>query len=112
MYSIVVKGKFDAAHSLPGVETCERLHGHTFQVETRISSLHLNNQDMVVDFRVIKECWKKYDHQSLNDFFDMPTAECLSRKMYDDLAMQGIPVVYVRVWESQDCYVEYWERMV
>jgi len=110
MYSLTVKGKFDAAHHLPGYEgDCSRVHGHTWRVEVKVSSEVLNNQYMVMDFRNIKDAWKMFDHQDLNYFFYMPTAEALANKIYKELKMLSVIVNYVKVWESPDCCAEYSE---
>ena len=108
MYSITVSGHFDAAHRLPGVEICERLHGHSFQVECKVSSETLNDQGMVIDFRKIKGVWKQYDHRYLNDVFEMPTAENIAMEIFHQVKMAVAPalVEYVRVWESPDAYAE------
>ena len=108
-YAIVVRGGFNAAHHLPGVEICERIHGHSFQVEARVESDDLNEQFMVKDFRDLKATWNKYDHQDLNDFFPMPTAEVLARAIFDDIRYNRTSqkIVYVRVWESETAYAEY-----
>ena len=110
MYSLTVKGKFDAAHHLPGYDgDCARVHGHTWRVEVKVSSEVLNDQYMVMDFRDIKNTWKMFDHQDLNDFFYMPTAEALVNKIYKELKMLSVTVNYVKVWESPDCCAEYSE---
>lgn len=111
-YSIVVKGHFDAAHRLPGVKVCERLHGHSFLVECKVSSTHLNFQDMVCDFQTIKGCWNQFDHQYLNEIapFTMshlPTAENIAAAIFNQINLVvDITVDYVRVWESPDAYAE------
>ena len=111
MYKVSVTGHFDAAHQLPGVEICERLHGHTWRVKVDITGSNLNDQKMLVDFRDIKQSWKRFDHQFLNDFFEMPTAECIAEETYRYLKAI-LPLDYkikVKVWESPDCGVEYHE---
>ena len=113
MYRVVVSDHFDAAHHLPGVDVCCRPHGHTFRVEACVCTSVLNPQGMVVDFRAIKQAWNKYDHDDLNDFFDMPTAENLCKMIFDDITriveLTGrlIWVEWVKIWESPDAYCEF-----
>jgi len=113
MYRVVVSDHFDAAHHLPGVDVCCRPHGHSWRIEACVSSPGLNDQRMVVDFRDIKACWRKYDHQDLNDFIDMPTAEELCRILWNDIdaaakmSNQGACIEWVKIWESPDAYCEY-----
>lgn len=109
MYKVVVKGHFSAAHKLPGVLVCEQLHGHTFQVEVSVSSLVLDDQSMVTDFRHLKDAWNRFDHQCLNDFLGMPTAEVIAAFLYNEIQAKLVRqhIEYVRVWESQDAYAEY-----
>ena len=109
MYHLVVSGSFCAAHKLPGyLGDCATLHGHTFQVEVKVKSEFLNDMDMVVDFKLIKDCWRIWDHKYLNDFFDMPTAENLAADLYASIMklVPGATVEYVRIWESENCYAE------
>ena len=109
MYRIIIADHFDAAHRLPGVEVCQYLHGHTWKVVVVVESDKLNDKGMVVDFREIKKAWKEFDHNDLNKFFEMPTAENIAEYIYDDLQARAILVVSVTVWESPNSCVEYFE---
>ena len=106
MYRISIRDSFDAAHRLPGVEACQNLHGHTWNVEAVVESNKLN-EGMVVDFREIKKAWKHFDHNDLNKFFEMPTAENIAEYIYDYLRARAISVKSVKVWESLNACVEY-----
>lgn len=56
-----------AAHHLPGYPgDCARPHGHNWTFEATIGAEALD-QDMVVDFAVVKAVFKALDHTSLND---------------------------------------------
>jgi len=108
VYSLVVTGHFDAAHHLPGHKgPCANIHGHSFQVEIKVSGKDLNGMGMLVDFQDIKAAWKRYDHQDLNNFFIMPTAEHIAAAIFKELNTYDHKVKYVRIWESSDCYAEY-----
>ncbi len=118
MYTLMLKGTFDAAHKLPGVEICENLHGHTWHYKIEVKSVYLNDKSMVIDFREIKNYIKEnYDHKFLNEKIGMPTAENIAARIYTDL--QDIffkqltnpsmkPVVNsVEIWESENSGVIY-----
>ena len=109
MYTLQVKGHSDAAHYLSDIPVCENLHGHRWEVEVVVCSEKLNEKGMVVDFRGIKESWKRFDHHCLNDFFEMPTAEKIVEDIHDCLRniISPATVVEVTVWESPDCGVTY-----
>jgi 6-pyruvoyltetrahydropterin/6-carboxytetrahydropterin synthase len=48
--------KFDAAHRLYSYQgLCNHIHGHTYVAEITISAEALNSQEMVVDFKEIKQ---------------------------------------------------------
>lgn len=118
-YDLTVKDHFDAAHHLydyPG--ECRNLHGHTWDVEVTVRSPHLNDIDIVYDFKHIKRdlaaVLGQYDHKLINEVapFDKisPTAENLSRVIYEQLVgtvHASVEVVEVAVWESPIARVAY-----
>ena len=109
MYYLVVKDKFDAAHHLPGYDgPCANIHGHSWKVEVEVLGNKLQSNGMLIDFQDIKAVWRIYDHRNLNDYFDMPTAENIAKEIFKVLSTLT-PVVYVRIWESDNCYAEYAE---
>ena len=113
MYSVVVTDTIAIAHRLPGIPTCERLHGHNLTFEIKVSSEFLNDKGMVVNFQDIKSVIRSLDHQYLNDLLsmEMPTAENIAKWIYDRLSKITSPALvdYVKVWESDKAFVEYWE---
>jgi len=55
------------------------LHGHNWRVTVEIESAKLDKNDMVLDFTVIKDVVKSYDHKHVNDLIDgNPTAELMA----------------------------------
>ena len=101
---VYVKRKFGAAHRLPSHPgKCNRLHGHTWTVESWSQGTPDQVTGMVVDFGDVKQVIDDLgDHQSLNDTLHDPTAENLALYL-----LKRIPLcVRVRVWESEDTYVE------
>ena len=89
LYLLSAEATFSAAHKLPGVDVCDRLHGHDWRVRltVRVDESHLGDDAMAIDFRVIekitKESVAEFDHRYLNDleqFEDQPpTAERLAQ---------------------------------
>lgn len=72
--------EFDAAHHLTKYYgKCERVHGHTYKLLVTVSG-ELSNNDMLIDFIILKRVVKKQvldylDHHDLNTLFDNPTTE-------------------------------------
>ena len=111
MWELGIEGSFDAAHHLPGYPgACAKVHGHRFKVKVMFRKKKLNNMGMVIDFQEIKSTWKKYDHQDLNDFFEMPTAENIAYAIWDDIVdiAKTVKDIEVTVWESENSYAKYY----
>lgn len=116
-FIIRVRDKFSAAHKLLGYPgDCGNLHGHTFHVEVRLEYWELDEMNMAIDFRCIKNALKplisELDHSFLNDILPdcaHPTAEYLARWLYNQIEFSGYPVDSVMVWESETAGVEYRE---
>src|SRR5882724_5520947 len=76
---------FSAAHTLPGIEMCERMHGHNWRVRltVRVDEGALDQVGMGVDFRVVEKIVRDvvadFEHRYLNDLEPfrkvLPTAE-------------------------------------
>jgi len=107
-----VRDKFPAAHFLKGYEgKCEKVHGHTFQVEVQIEVRDLDKTGIGIDFTEIKKTLAGVlpDHTLLNDVYDFnPSAENLARHFYGRLK-EVYPVKEVTVWESEDASATYSE---
>lgn len=110
------KCTFDAAHHLPGYPgKCKNLHGHTFFVEVSVMGDKNQETGMVVDFKDLSDFLKNnvveaFDHNELNKFFRMPTAENIAQfilaKLYFWCANKNIDPYSVKVWETPDSCVE------
>lgn len=77
-----------AAHSLPALppeHQCHRVHGHNYTVEITLSAQRLDNFGMVLDYNILSQLVKKFDHQNLNDFFEPTTAENFCNVLWDTL---------------------------
>jgi 6-pyruvoyltetrahydropterin/6-carboxytetrahydropterin synthase len=107
-----VRDKFQAAHYLKEYRgKCERLHGHTFQVEVQIHVHDLDSTGIGIDFTELKQKLANIlpDHVLLNDVYDFnPSAENLSRQFFLELKKE-FPVKSVTVWESEDASATYSE---
>ncbi len=120
MYEISVAQDFAAAHKLNDYQgQCSNVHGHTWKVEISVTSDHLNESSMVMDFKDLKTALliilDRYDHGYLNEIspFDTlnPTAENIAREIYQDFkaVCTGCKLSKVKVWESASSCATYWE---
>ncbi|MDR2862219.1 MAG: 6-carboxytetrahydropterin synthase QueD [Syntrophobacterales bacterium] len=123
VFEIYVKTHFAAAHTLRGYQgDCARLHGHNWHVELFVRCERLDDMEMGVDFRVLKEnineIMEYLDHQNLNDLpmfaRENPTSEAVARYLYRALSErlndERVSVARVRVSETQDTGALYWEE--
>jgi len=121
MYELVLTTHFAAAHNLRDYEgSCERLHGHNWQVDVHLRAERLNNLGMVIDFRELKAITRRLldelDHRYLNELaaFETanPTTENVARWIFDQIRNKlpdGVSVHKVTAWESQGCGASYME---
>ncbi len=89
LYLLSAEATFSAAHTLPGVEVCDRMHGHDWRVRLTvcIDETQMGEDAMAIDFRVIEDITKgsvaDFDHRYLNDLEPFknhaPTAERLAQ---------------------------------
>ncbi len=120
MYEVTIKRAFSAAHLLKEIGgKCEELHGHNFFVEVSVGAESLNEEGLLIDFRVVKrwaeEVLDQLDHKYLNEleyFKNMnPSSEQIARFLYDRIdekARQAkVKLSRVTVWESDNSYVSY-----
>ena len=122
MYQLLVKYNFAAAHQLRHYQgKCENLHGHNFQVQLMVEAEQLNNIGMAIDFKILKnilhEILKDLDHHFLNEhpaFIEKnPSSENLARYIFQNVkektCEEGVKVGWVRVWESEEAYAQFFE---
>lgn len=103
---------FAAAHRLtrfPADHKCHRLHGHNYLVEITVWG---PVADLVVDFAVLDDVVRRWDHTHLNDDPDLrdnPTCELVALVLMQRLAAAiptGAVVERVRVHESERSWAE------
>jgi 6-pyruvoyltetrahydropterin/6-carboxytetrahydropterin synthase len=112
---------------------CRNLHGHSVKASITINAELLNDQAMVCDFADIKEHVEAYINQHLDHNFllhqddpiipllkqqnerflaldEHPTAEVLSKMIYQNLQQNGFNVEQVVLWETSSAYACYREK--
>lgn len=86
--------EFEASHQLPPDKecygACRRLHGHTYKLIVEIEGEIDREYGWLINFKDLKQIVNKvvidkYDHQHLNDFFEITTAEVILEKIVEDL---------------------------
>ena len=111
-WTLTVRDKFSAAHFLKGYKgKCEKLHGHTFQVEVEVLVRELDKAGIGVDFTEIKKMLLSVlpDHTLLNEVYPFnPSAENLARHFHGEIKKR-CAVRKVTVWESEDASAAYSE---
>ncbi len=84
--------RFEAAHLLPFApegHKCRRLHGHTFEVELRVTGPLSQPEGWVCDFADLAEAWaplhELLDHRYLNEVegLENPTSEKLAAWVWE-----------------------------
>lgn len=105
---------FEAAHRLPNVpegHKCERLHGHSYRIEVRVSGEVGEQTGWVVDFADISAAFKPLhavlDHHYLNEVpgLENPTSESLAQWIWERLVpnLGGLREVVVRETCTSGC---------
>lgn len=115
MYTITKDFHFSASHRLahlPDDHPCARLHGHNFVVRLHLASPVLDEVGFVVDYRALTgfSDWldDTFDHRHLNDLVDFnPTAENMTRYLYDTAKEMGLPVSAVSWSETPKTWATY-----
>lgn len=133
MYSITKEVYFCYGHRLMNHGgKCRNLHGHSVKAAITLQSATLNEQGMVCDFSDLRDAVEQYVDQFLDHNFllhqddpiipaliannerflaiaEHPTAEVLSKMIFQHLKRSGLPVQQVVLWETasaQACYQE------
>ena len=122
-YLLSAETSFSAAHRLPGVETCDRIHGHDWRVRltVRVDAAALGPGGMALDFRELERTARgaveDFEHRDLNALPPFagtaPTAEQVARIVCEraraalERAGGAARVQEVEVWETPTYRVVY-----
>ncbi|NOS88621.1 MAG: 6-carboxytetrahydropterin synthase [Methylococcaceae bacterium] len=133
MHTITKEVYFCYGHRLMNhAGKCRHLHGHSVKAAISVRQEQLNDQGMVCDFADIRETVETFidaclDHNFLlhkddpiipmlianNERFlaldEHPTAEVLSKMIYQHLKQAGFNVAQVVLWETASAYACYQE---
>ncbi len=131
MYTVTREIHFCYGHRLLKHEgMCRHLHGHNGRLEVTLYAKSLDQLGMVRDFEEIKavvQSWvdEVLDHnmilrkgdpvipmlEALNErhlvIEHNPTAEVISKMVFDYAISQGLPVRSVRLWETPKSHASY-----
>ena len=131
MYRVTREFDFCYGHRLLNYEgKCRHLHGHNGRAVITLQASDLDSRGMLVDFTEIKQTvqlWvdENLDHNLLlcrddpilpvlqargERVFVMdenPTAENIARLIFDQARSAGLPVLEVRLWETDRCHAAY-----
>jgi 6-pyruvoyltetrahydropterin/6-carboxytetrahydropterin synthase len=115
-YLLSAEATFSAAHTLAGVDLCERMHGHNWRVRVtvRVPESALDRAGMGLDFRVLAalagESVGDFEHRYLNDLPDFqqqpPSAERIASVLARRAAARlralapAATLEEVEVWET------------
>lgn len=108
--------RFEAAHWLPTFpqgHKCRRMHGHSFEVQVRVSGRVSDELGYLIDYgdiqAAIAPIRDQLDHYLLNDIEGLsnPTSEMLAKWIYDRLKPVLPMLSTVRVRETCTCAAEY-----
>lgn len=125
MFTLKVQDKFCAAHQLVGYPgDCANLHGHTWKVEVVLEGEHIDNLNMLIDFRdvkwIISMALEPLDHSNLNEVLeeDLPTAEFVACYIHTAVThllkelelLDYVSLREVTVWESDNACITYSEE--
>jgi 6-pyruvoyltetrahydropterin/6-carboxytetrahydropterin synthase len=134
MFTITKEIYFCYGHRLMNHKgKCKNLHGHSVKASISIKQNNLDEQGMVCDFSDLKDIAETYIDQHLDHNFllhkddpiipllkaqnerfmtidDHPTAEILSKMIFQHLKQQGLNVDQVTLWETASANASYREN--
>lgn len=105
--SITKRFTLEAAHRLPKHPgKCFNMHGHSYKLEVTMTGLVNKDTGMIEDFDELNNIVKtliinKYDHQTLNEYYETPTAENLALFWLKNLRGHDSRFVKLTVWETE-----------
>jgi 6-pyruvoyltetrahydropterin/6-carboxytetrahydropterin synthase len=108
-----VEFSFAASHTLPRYDgPCARLHGHNYKFFVALEGEVDPKSGMIADFGDIKRDVQEHvlsrvDHRDLNDVLENPTAENITRFIWEALEGRLRGLAEVRLYEIPDSCVTY-----
>ena len=106
---------FESSHQLNGkiYGKCANLHGHRYEMTIEIEG-EVDQFGWICDFAELDEIAGgvvgKFDHQNLNQYFDVPTVENIARNIFETLdkklASKPYKLSKVVLYETADCFAE------
>ena len=123
MYTIAVRARFNASHSVCiGTGPREEPHKHGWLVEVEVGADALDRHGLVMDFRrlehLLGECIADFHGALLDELPEFaesnPTAENVAHTIYRRLEARlredGGTLARVTVWEAEGCSATYRPR--
>ncbi len=131
MYRVTREFDFCYGHRLLNYEgKCRHLHGHNGRAVITLQASGLDPRGMLVDFTEIKQTVQHWVDENLDHNLllcredpilpvlqargervfvmdDNPTAENIAKLIFDQARSAGLPVVEVRLWETDRCHASY-----
>lgn len=131
MYRVTREFDFCYGHRLLNYEgKCRHLHGHNGRAVITLQASGLDPRGMLVDFTEIKQTVQHWVDENLDHNLllcredpilpilqargervfvmdDNPTAENIARLIFDQARLAGLPVLEVRLWETDRCHASY-----
>lgn len=133
MYRVTREFDFCYGHRLLNYEgKCRHLHGHNGRAVITLEAETLDERGMLVDFTDIKTTVQRWVDENLDHnlllcrddpilpvlqargerVFVMdrnPTAENIARLIFEQGKIAGLPIIDVRLWETERCHASYQE---
>jgi len=107
----------ESAHFIPDHEKCGKVHGHSYKIEVQVSGPVGTKKGMVMDFHdldaIVDDRLAHWDHQELNKFITVPTAENIAYELSVyiieqlELYYKTVTLRRVRVYETERSYAEW-----
>lgn len=123
MFELMIESHFSAAHQLRGYNgDCEKIHGHNWKIQVYVLANKLNEIDIAIDFRELKNLTEEViaplDHSFLNEIFPFteknPSSENIAKWIFDSLKKklndEIVHLSAVTVWESETASATYFEE--
>ena len=87
MYSIRKIFKVPIGHRLMKHSgLCKNIHGHNLKIEVQLSSNHLNENDMVIDFKdlnkIVSKILDRFDHCTIFNYYDIKNTQFFKDQDY------------------------------